>query len=61
MGATAEIKGVLLALSLKYFDTVFFDIVPEDSRSIAAVTKLGAIFSHIASDDKAVYALAKST
>ncbi|MDA7581333.1 GNAT family N-acetyltransferase [Luminiphilus sp.] len=60
-GANAEIKGTLLALSFNYFDTVFFDIGPENSRSIAAVTKLGAIFSHNASDDKAVYALAKST
>ena len=60
-GANAEIKGALLALSFNYFDTVFFDIGPANSRSIAAVTKLGAIFSHNASDDKAVYALAKST
>jgi len=50
-----------LGLSFNYFDTVLFDIGPENSRSIAAVTKLAAIFSHSASDDKAVYALAKPT
>ena len=60
-GANAEIKGALLALGFKYFDTVFFDIGPENSRSIAAVTKLGALFSHNVSDNKAVYVLAKST
>jgi hypothetical protein len=49
----------LLGLSFNYFDTILFDIGPENSRSIAVVTKLGAIFSHKASDDKAVYALAK--
>jgi hypothetical protein len=64
MGASQEINGALLALSFKHFDTVFFDIGPENSRSIAAVTKLAAIFSHSASDvsdDKSVYALAKPT
>ena len=60
-GANAEIKATLLALGFKYFDTVFFDIGPENGRSIAAVTKLGAFFSHTVSDNKAVYVLAKST
>jgi RimJ/RimL family protein N-acetyltransferase len=61
-GASPEINGALLALSFKHFDTVFFDIGPENSRSIAAVTKLAAIFSASdVSDDKAVYALAKPT
>jgi len=63
-GASPEINGAVLALSFKHFDTVFFDIGPENSRSIAAVTKLAAIFSHSASDvsdDKSVYALAKPT
>jgi hypothetical protein len=58
-GGNTETKGALLGLSFNYFDTVLFDIGPENSRSITAVTKLGAIFSHNASDDKAVYALAK--
>ena len=51
----------LVDVEFKIFRYGFFDIVPENSRSIAAVTKLGAIFSHDASGDKAVYPLAKST
>ena len=40
-------------------DRVFFDIGPQNHRSIAAVKKLGAVFSHDESDTKAVYVLSK--
>ena len=39
--------------------TEFFDIGPLNLRSIAAVKKLGAVFSHDESDTKAVFVLSK--
>ena len=57
--ANREIKKTMLTRAFKVVDRVFFDIGPQNFRSIAAVKKLGAVFSHDESDSKAVYMLSK--
>jgi len=49
----------MLMRAFNAVDRVFFDIGPQNYRSIAAVKKLGAVFSHNESDTKAVYVLSK--
>lgn len=49
----------MLMRAFNVVDRVFFDIGPQNYRSIAAVKKLGAVFSHDESDTKAVYVLSK--
>ena len=57
--ANREIKKTMLTRAFKVVDRVFFDIGPQNFRSIAAVMELGAVFSHDESDSKAVYMLSK--
>ena len=57
--ANREIKEAMLLRAFNAVDRVFFDIGPQNYRSIAAVKKLGAVFSHNESDSKAVYVLSK--
>ena len=57
--ANREIKEAMLTRAFKVVDRVFDDIGPQNFRSIAAVTELGAVFSHDESDSKAVYMLSK--
>jgi len=57
--ANREVKEAMLIRSFNAVDRVFFDIGPQNYRSIAAVKKLGAVFSHNESDTKAVYVLSK--
>ena len=57
--ANREIKEAMLLPAFKVVDRVFFDIGPQNLRSIAAAKKLGAVFSHDESDTKAVYVLSK--
>ncbi len=57
--ANREIKEAMLMRAFNVVDRVFFDIGPQNYRSIAAVKKLGAVFSHDESDTKAVYVLLK--
>ena len=57
--ANREIKEAMLTCAFKVVDRVFFDIGPQNFRSIVAVTELGAVFSHDESDSKAVYMLSK--
>jgi RimJ/RimL family protein N-acetyltransferase len=57
--ANREIKEAMLLRAFNVVDRVFFDIGPQNLRSIAAVKKLGAVFSHDESDTKAVYVLSK--
>ena len=57
--ANREIKEAMLMRAFNVVDRVFFDIGPQNYRSIAAVKKLGAVFSHDESDSKAVYVLSK--
>jgi len=57
--ANWEIKEAMLLRAFNVVDRVFFDIGPQNYRSIAAVKKLGAVFSHDESDSKAVYVLSK--
>ena len=57
--ANREIKDAMLLRAFNVVDRVFFDIGPQNLRSIAAAKKLGAVFSHDESDTKAVYALSK--
>ena len=57
--ANREIKEAMLTRAFKVVDRVFFDIGPQNFRSIAAVKELGAVFSHDESDSKAVYMLLK--
>ena len=54
-----EIKEAMLLRAFNVVDRVFFDIGPQNFRSIAAVEKLCAVFSHDESDTKAVYVLSK--
>ena len=49
----------MLLRAFNIVDRVFFDIGPQNYRSIAAVKKLGAVFSHNESDSKAVFELSK--
>ena len=49
----------MLLRAVTMVDRVFFDIEPQNFRFIAAVKKLGAVFSHDESDTKAVYLLSK--
>ena len=57
--ANREIKEAMLTRAFRVVDRVFFDIGPQNFRSIAAVKELGAVFSHDESDSKAVYMLSK--
>ena len=57
--ANRELKEVMLLRAFKVTDRVFFDIGPHNFRSIAAVKKLGAAFSHNESDSKAVFVLSQ--
>ena len=57
--ANREIKEAMPLRAFKVVDRVFFDIGPQNFRSIAAVKNLGAVFSHNESDTKAVYVLSK--
>ena len=57
--ANREIKDAMLLRAFNLVDRVFFDIGPQNLRSIAAAKKLGAVFSHDESDTKAVYVLSK--
>ena len=57
--ANREIKEAMLMRAFNVVNRVFFDIGPKNFRSIAAVKKLGAVFSHDESDSKAVYMLSK--
>ena len=57
--ANREIKEAMLLRAFDVVDRVFFDIGPQNFRSIAAVKRLGAAFSHDESDTKAVYVLSK--
>lgn len=59
-GANREIKDALLSRAFEYCESVCFDIGPENYRSIAAVKKLGAQFTHVESPTKAVYVLRAS-
>ena len=54
-----EIKEAMLLRAFNVVDPVFFDIGPQSFRSIAAVRKLGAVFSHDESDTKMVNVLSK--
>ena len=54
-----EIKEAMLLRAFNVVDRVCFDIGPQNFRSIAAVEKLCAVFSHDESDTKAVYVLSK--
>ena len=49
----------MLMRAFNVVDRVFFDIGSQNFRSIAAVKKLDAVFSHDESDSKAVYMLSK--
>ena len=53
--ANREIKEAMLTRAFRVVDRGFFDIGPQNFRSIAAVKELGAVFSHDESDSKAVY------
>ena len=57
--ANRKLKEAMLMRAFNVVDRVFFDIGPQNFRSIAAVKKLGAVFSHDESDSKAVYMLSK--
>ena len=57
--ANREIKEAMLLRAFNIVDRVFFDIGPQNYRSIAAVKKLGAVFSYDESDSKAVFELSK--
>ena len=57
--ANQEIKEAMVLRAFNVVDRVFFDIGPQNFRSIAAVKKLGAAFSHDEPDSKAVYVLSK--
>ena len=57
--ANREVKEAMLLRAFNVVDRVFFDIGPYNLRSIAAVKKLGAVFSHDESESKAVYVLSK--
>ena len=57
--ADREIKEAMLTRAFKVVGRVFFDIGPQNFRSIAAVKEWGAVFSHDESDSKAVYMLSK--
>ena len=57
--ANREVREAMLLRAFNVVDRVFFDIGPKNYRSIAAVKKLGAVFSHDESDAKAVYVLSK--
>ncbi len=57
--ANREIKESMLLRAFNVVDRVFFDIGPQNFRSIAAVKKFGAVFSHDESDTKAVCVLLK--
>ena len=57
--ANRELKEAMLLRAFKVTDRVFFDIGPHNFRSIAAVKKLGAAFSHNESDSKAVFVLSQ--
>ena len=57
--ANREIKDAMLLRAFNVVDRVFFDIGPQNLRSIAAAKKLGAVFSHDESDSKAVFELSK--
>ena len=57
--ANREIKEAMLLRAFNIVDRVFFDIGPHNFRSIAAVKKLGAVFSHNESDSKAVFVLSQ--
>ena len=57
--ANRELKEAMLLRAFKVIDRVFFDIGPHNFRSIAAVKKLGAVFSHNESDSKAVFVLSQ--
>ena len=57
--ANREIKEAMLLPAFKVVDRVFFDIGSQNFRSIAAVKKLGAVFSDDESDSKALYVLSK--
>ena len=57
--ANREIKEAMLLRAFNVVDRVYFDIGPQNFRSIGAVKKLGAVFSHDESDSKAVYVLSK--
>ena len=57
--ANREIKGAMLLRAFNVVDRVFFDIGPQNFRSIGAVKELGAVFSHDESDSKVVYVLSK--
>ena len=57
--ANRELKEVMLLRAFKVTDRVFFDIGPHNFRSIAAVKKLGAVFSHNECDSKAVFVLSQ--
>ena len=49
----------MLLPAFNVVDRVFSDIGPQNFRSIAAIKKLGAVFSHDESDSKAVFELSK--
>ena len=57
--ANREIKESMLLRAFNVVDRVFFDIGPQNFRSIAAVKKFGAVVSHDESDTKAVGVLSK--
>ena len=57
--ANRKIKEAMLLRAFNVGDRVFFDIGPQNFKSIAAVKKLGAVFSHDESDTKEVYVLSK--
>ena len=57
--ANREIKEAMLMRAFNVVNRGFFDIGPQNFRSIAAVKKLGAVFSHDESDSKAAYMLSK--
>ena len=57
--ANRETKEAMLLRAFNVVDRVFFDIGPQNFRSIVAFKKLGAVFSHDESDSKAVYMLSK--
>ena len=58
--ANREIKDAMLERAFKLFESVLFDIGPENRRSITAVEKLGGVYSHTESPTKAVYVLKSS-
>ena len=57
--ANREKKEAMLLRAVTVVDRVFFDIGPQNFRFIAAVKKLGAVFSHDESYTEAVYVLSK--